>query len=227
MVLLPWFVIGDAVDDLVSAEPERKCGERGGGHIEDGRLAGNIGGDIEIVVAVGEVGFGADFVKFAAVNAEVGIAVAAIATSSGGGGILSKSFVTALITIDDSVVWLGVEENGFRLEVVGSGVDDGALRLGILDIIREDGDMNRQTVEEMVGKIGGSGRNDDVVCSALPSSEKLLIESGSGLRIDDKTRVFVLVLENALNVMSSDIATGVTGDGDNFEVASGIVVISR
>ena len=118
-MLLPWFVIGDAVDNLVSAESERKCGERGGSHIEDGGLASDVGGDIKIIVAVSEVGFGADFVKFAAINAKVGIAVAAVAACGSGGGILSKSFVTTLITIDDSVVWLGVEENGFRLEVVG------------------------------------------------------------------------------------------------------------
>ena len=142
-MLLPWFVIGDAVDNLISAESERKCGERGGSHIEDGRLAGNIGGDIKIIVTVGEVGFGANFVKFAAVDTEVGIAVATIATSSGGGGILGKGVVAAFVAIDDGVVRFGIEENRFRLEVVGGSIDDSALKLGIFNIIRKDGNMDR------------------------------------------------------------------------------------
>ena len=35
------------------------------------------------------------------------------------------------------------------------------------------------------------------------------------------------MFEDTLDVMSGDIATGVAGDGDDFEVAGGVIVISR
>ena len=79
----------------------------------------------------------------------------------------------------------------------------------------------------MVGEIGGGGGNDDVVCPALPGSEKLLVESGSGFGIDNEASELILVFEDTLDVMSGDIATGVAGDGDDFEVAGGVIVISR
>ena len=56
-------------------------GESGGGHEVDGGFASYIGGNIVGFALEGDIGFSADFVNLGAIDAEIGVAFAAVSES--------------------------------------------------------------------------------------------------------------------------------------------------
>ncbi len=86
--MIIWFVGGDTLNNSVGGDAEKECGGDGGGHVADGLFPGNKGGNIEVNIVDGEVGFSSLFVKFGTIDAGSGSFVAAVV---GGGGFGRKS----------------------------------------------------------------------------------------------------------------------------------------
>ena len=124
--------------------------------------------------------------------------------------------------VEDAEGRLRVEQNGLSFGIWNS--DDASNRAWFAGV-SHNGNKDREAVEKMVGKTGAIDGNNSVIGTSAPNLVELLIEVGSRLWVDDETSFIVAGQKNVMEVVCGNIATIVTGDGNDFDVLCRITVI--
>ena len=150
-------------------------------------------------------------VELARDNFEVGIVMMAVAQSGSFSWISGVSLIVFVIAIDDAEVWSSVEQNGFCV---------------VADVVGNDVGIDWHAVEKMVGERGAVDGNDNVIGASFPNLEQLAIEFGSRLRIDDEAYSAISCLDNALQIICSDVPPRSASNGDDFQIFCRVAVVS-
>ena len=150
-------------------------------------------------------------VEFAWNDLEVGTMMMAVAQSGSFAWVSSVSFVVFVVTIDDAKVWSRVEQNGFRV---------------VADIVGDDNDVNRHAIEKMVGECGAFDGNDNVIGAGFPNLKQFAIEFGGRFWIDDEADFFVFCLDDALQIICSNVPPRSASNGDDFQIFCRVAVVS-
>ena len=106
-------VIGDAVGDNVVGDVERSCDSSGASHVGDDWLAREEARYGEARGAEGEVGFGALFVEFGAVDTKSDRASSAISNSFGVADEAGEGRIISVVFIQNNDFWVHLEQRGF------------------------------------------------------------------------------------------------------------------
>ena len=77
----------------------------------------------------------------------------------------------------------------------------------------------------MIGETGAIDGNNSMIGTSAPDFVELLVEVGSRLWVDDETSFIVAGQKNVMEIVCGNIATIVTGDGNDFDVLCRITVI--
>ena len=108
-----WIVVCDSLADFLRGNMEGVSNSGSGGHIRYDRFAREEGGYGEVGIADGELGLGTQFVEFASNNLDVGETIRAISECSLTAGKFGEILIVAVITIQDDIGWIHIEEGGF------------------------------------------------------------------------------------------------------------------
>ena len=220
-----WIVVGDAVSDDIIGNVKRSSNGSSASHVGNNRLASEEASDREARGAEAKAGFGAFFVKFGAVDTECGRAGGAVSQSISVADKARELREVSIVLVKDNDIWIHFEKGGLR-----GGVFFG--RHGIKRSWQEvghGGDINRETIEDVVFKRLRWSGDDDIGRASFPGfGEKLVQDGGLNGRIGSKHGDMLTgSAKNFVDEVGDDAFARGASNANEFHITDRVAIITR